>query len=95
MTSRNGCYEKSPDVRTRVFEEWGRIYAYSAEDAETYDLNASAALILELCDGRPYGQIEADYVAIVAPKVGEQEARRQFGTGFDALMAHNIVSARE
>lgn len=95
MLSRNGCYAKTPNVRIRTFDDWGRAYAFTPDDPEIYDLNASAALILHLCSGRPYVQIEADYVAAVGPKVGDDVARRQFRDGFSALLERNIVSASD
>ena len=95
MYSRNGSYAKTPNVRIRNFDDWGRAYAYTPDDPEIYDLNASAAFILQLCNGRPFGQIEADYVAAVGPKVGDEMARGQFHQGFNALLERNIVSATD
>lgn len=93
MYSRNGCYAKSPNVKVRTFEAWGRAYAFTPDDPEIYDLNTTAWFILELCDGRPYQQIEADYVRQIAPRVGDELARRHFSTGFNALLERNIISA--
>ena len=95
MYSRNGSYAKTANVRMRNFEDWGRAYAYTPDDPEIYDLNASAAFILQLCNGRPFGQIEADYVSAVGPKVGDETARDQFHQGFNALLERNIVSATD
>jgi hypothetical protein len=93
--SRNGSYQKTPNVKLRTFEDWGRAYAFTPDDPELYDLNTSAWFIVELCDGRPFRDIEKDYVEAVGPKVGEDMARTQFHTGFDALLERNIISARE
>ncbi len=95
MFSRNGCYVKAPDVVLRRFDEWGRCYAFTPEEPEIYDLNATAWLIVELCDGRPFQQIEADYLSTIGPKVGCEAAREQFQAGFDALLQRNIIAARE
>ena len=95
MFSRNGCYTKTEDVVLRRFEEWGRCYAFTPDDPEIYDLNTSAWFIVELCDGRPFQQIEADYVATLGPQLGREEAKAQFHEGFDALLARNIISAIE
>lgn len=95
MISRNGSYEKTPEVVLRTFEEWGRAYAFTPDDPEIYDLNATAWFIVELCDGRPFAQIEADYVREVGARVGAEEARLQFHSGFDQLLARNIISASE
>ncbi len=95
MFSRNGSYAKTPEVVLRPFEEWGRAYAFTPDDPEIYDLNSAAWFIVELCDGRPFAQIEADYVREIGPRVGDDEARRQFHDGFDQLLARNIISASD
>jgi hypothetical protein len=93
--SRNGSYAKTPNVRIRTFEDWGRTYAYTPDNPEIYDLNASASLILQLCNGRPFTQIEADYVTAVGPHIGSDAARRQFHAGFNVLLERNIVSVSD
>jgi hypothetical protein len=90
--SRNGCYAKTPDVVIRPFEEWGRAYAFTPDEPEIYDLNTSAWFIVELCNGRSFGEIEAEYVKTVGPKVGPDTAKSQFHMGFDALLERNIIS---
>lgn len=92
MISRNGCYAKTPNVVLRRFEEWGRAYAFTPDEPEIYDLNSTAWFIVELCDGRAFQEIEADYVKAVEPKVGRQTAVTQFHSGFDALLERNIIS---
>lgn len=91
MFSRNGCYVKSPRVTIRTFEEWGRAYAYTPDDPELYDLNASAWLIVELCDGRPFSGIEAEYVETLAEKLDAETARRHFHAGFATLLERGII----
>ena len=95
MFSRNGCYAKTPDVVLRPFAEWGHAYAFTPSEPDIIDLNATAFLIVELCDGRPYTQIENDFVDVVGNKVGAQKAREQFQTGFAQLLERNIISASE
>ena len=95
MLSRNGSYAKTPDVVIRTFEEWGHAYAFTPSDPEILDLNASATLIVELCDGRPYQQIQADYVAVVGKRIGTPQAQAQFEAGFSELLERNVISASE
>ena len=95
MLSRNGCYAKTPNVLLRRFEEWGRCYAFTPDEPDIYDLNPTAWFILELCDGRPFQQIEADYLAALGPRIGREKARAQFHAGFDTLLRRNIISASE
>ena len=92
MYSRNGSYAKAPEVVVRGFEEWGHAYAFTPDDPDLHDLNTSAWFILELCNGRPFAQIEADYVKAVAPKMGADVARTQFHHGFDMLLDRNIIA---
>jgi hypothetical protein len=47
--SRNGCYQKTPDVVIRRFEDWGRAYAFTPDEPEIYDLNTTAWFIVEIC----------------------------------------------
>ena len=95
MISRNGCYTKTPNIVLRAFEEWGHAYVFTPEDPEIYDLNATAWFIVELCDGRPFVQIEAAYIAELGERIGPQHAREQFHQGFDQLLARNIISASD
>lgn len=93
MLSRNGSYEKTPDVVLRTFEEWGRAYAFTPDNPEIYDLNSTAWLIVELCNGRPFSQIEADYIDAVRDHVAPEVAKSQFHSGFEMLLERNIISA--
>lgn len=95
MFSRNGCYAKTPDVVVRPFAEWGHAYAFTPDDPDIIDLNATAYFIVELCDGRPYGQIENDFVETVGARVGTDKAREQFQSGFAQLLERNIISASD
>ena len=95
MTSRNGCYAKTPDVVLRPFAEWGHAYAFTPSEPDIIDLNSTAYFIVELCDGRPYVQIENEFVATVGGRIGVDKARNQFHAGFSALLERNIISASD
>ena len=95
MISRNGCYSKTPDVVLRTFEEWGHAYAFTPAEPDIIDLNSTAYFIVELCDGRPYGQIENDFVDTLGQRVGADVARSQFQSGFAQLLQRNIISASD
>jgi hypothetical protein len=95
VLSRNACYVKNPDVILRGFEEWGHAFAYTPDDCEIHDLNTAAWFIVELCDGRPFQAIEAEYVETVGGKVGATKARQQFNRGFNALIERNIIQASD
>jgi len=82
-------------VVLRPFEEWGHAYAFTPSEPDIIDLNSTAYFIVELCDGRPYGQIENEFVATVGGRIGEDKARCQFHTGFSQLLERNIISASD
>jgi hypothetical protein len=79
----------------RPFEEWGHAYAFTPSEPDIIDLNATACFIVELCDGRPYVQIENEFVATIGERIGAEKARNQFQSGFTQLLERNIISASE
>ncbi len=95
MISRNGCYAKTPDVVLRPFAEWGHAYAFTPSEPDIIDLNSTACFIVELCDGRPYVQIENEFVETIGERIGADQARRQFQSGFAQLLERNIISASD
>ena len=95
VLSRNACYVKNPDVVLRGFEEWGHAFAYTPDDCEIHDLNTTAWFILELCDGRPYSEIESEYVETLGEKIEPARAKKQFHRGFNALIERNIIQASD
>lgn len=95
MLSRNACYVKNPDVVLRGFEEWGHAFAYTPDDCEIHDLNTTAWFIVELCDGRSYPEIEAEFLGTVGERIGAAVARRHLHQGFSALIERNIIQASD
>ncbi len=95
MSFRNASYAKTPEVVLRPFAEWGHAYAFTPSEPDIIDLNSTAFYIVELCDGRPYGQIENEFIETVGARIGSDRARQQFQSGFEALLERNIISASE
>jgi hypothetical protein len=79
----------------RPFEEWGHAYAFTPSEPDIIDLNSTAFFIVELCDGRPYVQIENEFVATIGVRIGAEKARSQFQNGFTQLLERNVISASE
>jgi hypothetical protein len=66
---------------------------FTPDDPCVYTLNASAWLIFELCDGRPWDEMQSAYCAAVAPLTPDSEARQQLEAGIDRLRRQNLIRA--
>lgn len=85
------CFAKNPEVNLRRLPEWRLCYAYTPAHPQVYELNTTAWLILELCDGRSFEHIQADFLQIVRRQGNCEDMRRQFRTGLEELIDRNIV----
>ena len=52
MSSRNGCFRKTPGLRIRPVPEMGYCFVFTPANPHVFTLNPAAWLILELCDGQ-------------------------------------------
>jgi hypothetical protein len=82
---------RNPEAKLRPVPEWGRCLVYTPENPELFELNATAWLALELCDGRPLEAVEADFADAVAEKMPPDEARRDFQATIDRLLAMRVL----
>jgi hypothetical protein len=82
---------RNPEAKLRPVPEWGRCLVYTPDDPELFELNATAWLALELCDGRPLDEVEADFTDAVAAKMPPDEARRDFQATIDRLLSMRVL----
>ena len=90
----NDCYIKHPEAVLRRLPEWRQCYAYTPANPELYELNTAAWLIVELCDGRPFGEIEEDFVRAVGRRVDANRGKAQLRQGLSDLLERGIVIRR-
>ena len=57
----NDCYAKPPDLRIRPVPELECCLVFTPQRPNLYTLNATAWLVLELCDGRAGSALEEAY----------------------------------
>lgn len=55
-------------------------------------INFTARLILELCDGRTYGETKAQYCSLLQGRLAEETACDQFDAGVNLLLSNELIS---
>ncbi len=68
------CFNRHPSLRVRPVPELERCLVFTPEQPRLYTLNASAWLVLELCDGRTLAGIEAAYRDAIGAAPGQAVA---------------------
>jgi len=91
----NACYRKTPDLRIRGVPEMSYCMVYTPSDPAVYTLNASAWLILSLCDGRSEPAIASAYHASVEPALTLEESSREVRIGLEGLLQQRLIEVQE
>jgi len=82
---------KSPDLVLRRLPEWRQCYAYTPAQPDLYELNRTAWLIVELCDGQSLDAVEQAFLDSVGRKIDAETARMHFNQGLADLLARGIL----
>jgi hypothetical protein len=82
---------RAPDVTFRAVPEWRRAYAYTPRVAQLTELNPTAWLIFDLCDGRAAAVIEQDFIAAAESGCTPEAARLIWREGLGSLRASGLV----
>ncbi len=91
MFSPTDCFIKSPDVALRRFPEWRLCYAYTPAHPELYELNITAWLIVEMCEGQPLADLERAYLLSIQRKAAPDEGRALLYRGLRDLVDKGIL----
>lgn len=91
MSSRTASYRRAAGVRLRPVPEMEFCLVFTAFDPNIYTLNAASWLILELCDGRSWRDVEAAYADAFARYIPVAQARRELRVAVDDLVAKKIL----
>jgi hypothetical protein len=87
----NGCYRKTRGLRIRPVPEREVCLVYTPSNPNLYTLNATAWVILELCDGRTLSQLEEAFHQSVEPLMSEQEASEYLLVSLRDMLEKSIV----
>jgi hypothetical protein len=87
-------FTRSPDVVLRRFPEWRQCYAYTPAHPDIYELNTTAWLIVDLCEGQPLTELERDFGEVVRRKASADQGRELLHHGLRDLVDHGILVHR-
>lgn len=68
MFSITGTLEAAPGLRIRPVPEWDGCVVFDPGRRRLVELNLASWLMLELCDGRGYGALRAEFAAVVGAR---------------------------
>jgi hypothetical protein len=91
VSYRNGCFRKTRGLRIRPVPEREVCLVYTPKSPNLYTLNATAWIVLELCDGRPLPALQKAFHAAVEPLMSEQEAAEYLLVSVRDLIEKSIV----
>jgi hypothetical protein len=91
VSYRNGCFRKTRGLRIRPVPEMEFCLVYTPRKPDLYTLNATAWLILELCDGRSFKDLAAAFHSSVEPLMSKIEAGEYLLASLRDLTEKSIV----
>lgn len=94
MSSPNGCYSRTPNLRVRPVEEMKSCVVFRPDPPKLLMLNLNAWLIFELCDGSSMNQLEQRYCQQVASQMSAADARRHLAAGLNDLQEQGLIELK-
>jgi hypothetical protein len=91
MFSPSDRFSRSPDVVLRRFPEWRQCFAYTSARPDLYELNSTAWLIVELCEGQQLVELEGAFVDVVGRKTMIAEGLAHLHHGLRELLDRGII----
>ena len=94
MSSPNGCYSRTPNLRVRPVEEMKSCVVFRPNPPKLFMLNLNAWLIFELCDGSSSDRVAQRYRDSVAAQMSDREAGRQLAIGIKNLHDQGLIELK-
>lgn len=91
MSFPSGCYRKTRRLRIRPVPEREVCLVYTPSNPNLYTLNATAWVVLELCDGRTLAELEKAFHQSVEPLMSEDEASEYLLVSLRDMLEKSIV----
>ena len=91
MSFPSGCYRKTRRLRIRPVPEREVCLVYTPGNPNLYTLNATAWVVLELCDGRTLAELEKAFHQSVEPLMSEDEASEYLLVSLRDMLEKSIV----
>jgi hypothetical protein len=87
----NGCFRKTRHLRIRPLPEREVCLVYTPTNPSLYTLNATAWVVLELCDGRSLPALQKAFHSAVEPLMSEPEATQYLLASLRDMIKKSIV----
>ena len=87
-----GCYRKTPNIRVRPVHELELCLVFTPDDPNVYSLNPSAWMVMELCNGRNWDELEKAYRDAVQGFGPVENLTEELADAVRDLEAKGIVS---
>ena len=91
MSFPSGCYRKTRRLRIRPVLEREVCLVYTPSNPNLYTLNATAWMVLELCDGRTLPQLKRAFHEAVEPLMSKDEASEYLLVSLQDMLEKSIV----
>ncbi len=91
MSSPNGCFRKIRNLRVRPVPEMEFCFVYTRKPPTLYTLNASAWLVLELCDGRSFRRLKSAFAEAVEPLMSPEDAENYLSATLRDMLKMGII----
>jgi len=91
VSYRNGCCRKTRHLRLRPVPEREVCLVYTPKSPNLYTLNATAWVVLELCDGRSLPALSKAFHSAVEPLMSQQEAAEYVLASLRDMVEKSIV----
>jgi hypothetical protein len=87
----NGCFRKTRHLRIRPLPEREACLVYTPKNPNLYTLNATAWVVLELCDGRSFPELEQAFYRSVEPLMSPVDATEYLLASLRDMVNKSIV----
>ena len=78
----------------RRLPEWRVCYAYSPARPDLYELNVTAWLIVEMCEGQALADLESAFLGSLHRNASRDEGRARLHHGLETLVERGIIVRR-
>ncbi len=88
-----GPYKRADGIRIRPVWEWDGCLVFDPARRRLFELNLTAWLILELCEGQSFEALASEFRAAIEARLESGGGTRQLARGLRSLSAHGLVEA--
>jgi hypothetical protein len=84
-------FQRRTDIRVREVPEWGCLLVYTPAHPNVHFVDARSWLVFELCDGRGYPELLAEFSEAVPPGTTSEQVAKVVDKALSTLVDNGIV----